>query len=97
MFLCKGLCKTFHIATNSIVNNSLLIVIFRHQSLDDKKYKKTLRLATVFTEKISYNGFGKNVLNKQLWWYVFVICETELILMQQILCRENDVIFLRIA
>ena len=77
----KGLLKTFHIATNSIVNNSLLIVIFRHQSLDDKKYKKTLRIATVFTEKMSYNGFGKNVLNKQLWWYVFVICEIELILM----------------
>ena len=64
----------------------------------DKEYYKTpLRIATVFTEKMFYNGFGKNVLNKQLWWYVFVICETELILMQQILCRENDVIFFRIA
>ena len=39
---------------------------------DDKKYyKKPLRLATVFTEKMFYNGFGENVLNKQLWWYVF--------------------------
>ena len=28
-----------------------------------------------------YNRLGKNVLNKQLWCYVFVICKIELILM----------------
>ena len=28
--------------------------------------------------KLFYNCFGKNVLNKQLWWYVFVICKVEL-------------------
>ena len=56
-------------------------------------------------KNIFYDCLGKSVLNKQLWWYVFVICKIELILMstfscqfiafiQQILCRKNDVIFL---
>ena len=31
--------------------------------------------------KIYYNRFGKSVLNKQLWWCVFVIYKIELILM----------------
>ena len=48
---------------------------------------------------------GKKVLNRQLWWYAFLICKIELIVMstlsyqfvafvQQILYRENDAIFL---
>ena len=52
-----------------------------------------------------YNRFGKNILKKQLWWYVFILMNLELILMsalsyqfiafiQQILCRLNDVTFL---
>ena len=73
---------------------------------DDKKYyEKPLRTAILFIENIFYNRFGKNVLNKRLCWHVFVVCKIELILMstlsyqfipfiQQILCRENDVIFL---
>ena len=66
------------------------------------------KTVVLFVEKIFYNFItvlGKNMLNKQLWWYVFVICKIELILMstlnnqfiafiQQILSRENDVIFL---
>ena len=67
--------------------------------------KNFLRTVILFIENIFYNRFGKSVLNKQLWWYVFVICKIELILMstlsyqftafiQQILYRENDVIFL---
>ena len=35
----------------------------------------------LFIENIFYNSFGKNVLNKQLWWYVFIICKIELMLM----------------
>ena len=35
----------------------------------------------IFIINIFYNRFGKNVLNKQLWWYVFVICKIERILM----------------
>ena len=76
------------------------------RSSDNKKYyEKTLRTVTLFTKRIYYHRFGKNVLNKQLWWYIFVICKVELIVMpafshqfiafiQQSLCRENDVIFL---
>ena len=52
-----------------------------------------------------YNRFGKNILKKQLRWYVFILMNLELILMsalsyqfiafiQQILCRLNDVTFL---
>ena len=66
------------------------------------------KTVVLFVEKIFYNFItvlGKNMLNKQLWWYVFVICKIELILMstlnnqfiafiQQILSRETDVIFL---
>ena len=32
-------------------------------------------------DKHTNNRFGENVLNKQLWWYVFVICRIEPILM----------------
>ena len=78
----------------------------RYKHPNDKKYYKTpLRTVILFINNIFYNHFGKNVLNKQLWWYVFVICKIELILMstlsyqftafiQQILFRENDVMFL---
>ena len=59
----------------------------------------------LFTENIFYNRFGKNVLKNPLLSYVFVICKIEFIPMstlnyqfiafiQQIPCRENDVIFL---
>ena len=52
-----------------------------------------------------YNRFEENILYKLSWWYVFAVCEIELILMslpsyqfnafiQQIFCRENHVIFL---
>ena len=67
--------------------------------------EKLLRTVILFTENIFYNCFWENVLNKQLRWYVFVICKIELILIstlsyqfialiQQILCRGDDVIFL---
>ena len=60
----------------------------------------------LLTENIFCNCFAKNLLSKQLWWYdVFVICKIEVNVMstlsyqfisfiQQILCTENDVIFL---
>ena len=52
-----------------------------------------------------YNRFEENILNKLSWWYVFVVCKIELVLMstpsyqfiafiQQIFRRENHVIFL---
>ena len=70
-----------------------------------KYYERPLRAVILFIDNIFYNRFAKNVLNKQLWSYVFVIFKAELIIMsslsyqfiafiQQILCRENDVIFL---
>ena len=81
--------------------------MFRWRSSDDKKYyEKPIRTVIIFIENIFYNRFGENVLNKQLlWWYFFAICKIEIIFMstlsyqfiafiQQILCRENDVIFL---
>ena len=51
---------------------------------------------------IHIDMFAKNVLNKQLWWHVFIICKMELIVIstlsyqlisffQPIFCRENDV------
>ena len=58
------------------------MLCFRLQSSHDKKYyEKLLRTVILFIENIFYNRFGKSVLNKQLWWYVFVICKIELILM----------------
>ena len=81
--------------------------MFRWRSSDDKKYyEKPIRTVIIFIENIFYNRFGENVLNKQLLlWYFFAICKIEIIFMstlsyqfiafiQQILCRENDVIFL---
>ena len=80
--------------------------MFRWRSSDDKKYyEKPIRTVIIFIENIFYNRFGENVLNKQLWWCFFVICKIEIIFMstlsyqfiafiQQILCGENDVIFL---
>ena len=70
-----------------------------------EKPLRTVRTKIPLTENILYNRFGENVLSKQLCWHVFVNCKTEFILMstlsyqliafiQQILCRENDVIFL---
>ena len=52
-----------------------------------------------------YNRLEENILNKLSWWYVFVVCKIELVLMstpsyqfiafiQQIFRRENHVIFL---
>ena len=72
------------------------------QSSDDNE--KPLKTVIPFTENIFYNRFGKNVLKKQLWWHVFAIYKIELILMstlshqfialiQQILCRESDMVF----
>ena len=55
------------------------------------------KLLILFSENIFHNRFAKNVLNKQLWWYVFVICKIHcqfIAFIQQILSRENDAIFL---
>ena len=97
----QNLLETFCIITNSFT----LSLGSDPQMIRSTYYDKLLRTVILFIENIFYNCFGKNVLNKQLWWYVFVICKIELILMstlsyqfiafiQQVLCRENDVIFL---
>ena len=46
-----------------------------------KYYEKPLRTVTltIFTEITFDNRFGKNVLNKHLWWCVIVIFKMELI------------------
>ena len=92
----KYIYISFYIVTNSFT-----------LSLDSDIWKplRTVRTKIPLTENMFYNRFAKNDLSKQLWRYVFVNCDTEFILMstlsyqfiafiQQILCRENDVIFL---
>ena len=44
-----------------------------------KYCEKLLRTVILYIENIFYYCFGESVLNKQLWWYVFVICKVELI------------------
>ena len=65
---------------------------------------KHFKTVTLFTPKLIYNRFGKNVSKKELWCYLFVVCQVELIFMstlsyqfvafiQQILRRENAFTF----
>ena len=68
---------------------SLLIVsryLYTQFSDDKTLYEQplwTVRLFTekILTEKIFYNGFCKNVLNKQLGCYRFAVCKVEPIFM----------------
>ena len=103
-FIVKRRCKQILLETFYNVTNTLTLYL---DYLDEKKqHGRPLRTVMVFTETIFYNRFGKNILNKPLQWYVSVICKIELIIMstlhdyscltpviEQILCRENDMIF----
>ena len=102
----QNLLETFYyIVTNSFTSSldsdkkyyeKLLRTVIYEKLLRTVIYEKLLRTVILFIENIFYNRFGKSALNKQLWWYVFVICKIELVLMsalsyrfvfiQQILC-----------
>ena len=102
----QNLLETFYyIVTNSFTPSLDSDKKYYEKLLRTFIYEKLLRTVILFIENMFYNRFGKSALNKQLWWYVFVICKIEFIFMptlsyqfiafiQQILCRENDVIFL---
>ena len=73
--------------TNSLIvlnyecNSCLTLSLDTNPQTKRNIMKNTLGSVALFTEKIFYNCFGKNVLNKQLWWYVFVISKIEVIIM----------------
>ena len=60
----QNLLETFYIVTISF---TLPLSLDSDPQTDKKYYEKPLRTVILFIEKIFYNRFGKNVLNKQLW------------------------------
>ena len=83
----KRRCKLNLLETNSLIvlnyecNSCLTLSLDTNPQTKRNIMKNTLGSVALFTEKIFYNCFGKNVLNKQLWWYVFVISKIEVIIM----------------
>ena len=61
IYICIYIFETFYIVTNSFT-------LSLNISVDKKYYEKPLRTVILFIDNIFYNRFGKNVLNKQLWW-----------------------------
>ena len=64
----QNLLETFYIVTNSFT----LSLDSDPQTI--RSIMKNLRTVILFIENIFYNRFEKSVLNKQLWWYFFLIC-----------------------
>ena len=72
----QNLLEAFYIVANSFT-------LFLDSDLRHVKnyYEKSLRTIRLFIENTFYNVLGKNVLNEQSCWYVFVICKIKVILM----------------
>ena len=56
-----------------------LLIVLRDLQISILRWKESLwrniNICSTIYEEIFHNLFGKNVLNKQLWWYVAVILQ----------------------